>query len=134
MAITYGARWAIYLLTGEHKTAAAVPAGIQPGLSVSHFKQKVLAYNGANADMVPALTRAAQEDMDPGIVAADFRAPLQNFSAESLRYSLNLDGGAYYDPGQGTCPSVGTTSKGFVVDHQKALITALLGARDPAAV
>jgi len=119
MALNYGTKWAIYMLLGKHTGTK----GVQ-----SKFRTTVGQYVDQQMSITDAVTKAAQEQIDPTIQAGDIQ-PLQTTTADDLRVALGLDD--YYDPTQGDCPGGNTDSSGTVLDNQQAIANALVGMTGP---
>jgi hypothetical protein len=100
MALSYGQKWAIYLLLGEHSGT---------GATKSEFAAKVDTLKSGGLSLHDAVVKAAQQDVSTGITSADFAEPLKTLGAQDLRKSLALNASSpgvkgLYIPNGTTCP------------------------------
>jgi hypothetical protein len=120
MALSYGQRWAIYLLMAQH-------TGAGPGLR-SHLRHAADDYVAAGRPYRDALLQAVTDQVTHGVTAGDIGL-LATFNGVDLRSALGLD--AYYDPTLGDCPGPATIG-GVVKDTQPNIVAAISGATPPA--
>jgi hypothetical protein len=100
MALSYGQKWAMYLLLAEHSGT---------GATKSAFRVNVDNNMRSGKSVQDAVIAAANEDIGTGITSADFAAPLKTLNAEDLRNSLALNASSpkdvsLYIPNGTTCP------------------------------
>ncbi len=100
MALSYGQKWAMYLLLAEHSGAGATKSAF--GLKVDNFHK-------GGKSLQDAVIAAANEDIGKGITSADFAAPLPTLNAQDLRKSLALTASSpgavgFYIPTGTSCP------------------------------
>lgn len=122
MALTYGQRWAMYLLLMQHD-------GDTPD-SKSQFRTDVETdYNTMSYH--DAVVKEAKSQISSTIQDGDIGTDIPSLGASDLRTALGLNDGYFYIPGSNPCPDTATVN-GNPFDHQKAIVTALLGMPDPA--
>ena len=102
MAITYGEKWAIYLLLAQHSGTVGTK---------SEFRTRVEDYfhGGTGLSLQDAVVKAAQEEVSPAITNGDIGA-LQSLDAPDLRNNLGM-AASFYIPGSGSCPPGPAQSK-----------------------
>lgn len=124
--LTFGQKWAIYLLMAPHNTT-------MNNDGKSAFRVAVEQAAGSAADWTPALTQVASQLIDPSITSLPGTAlgvtlP-PGFSAQNLRVTLGFTA-LEYDPDMGPCPN-GVTLASGTADAQKAIVQALLPMAGP---
>ena len=125
--LTFGQKWAIYLLMAPHETTTNNDGK-------SSFRVAVEAAAGSATDWTPALTQVAGQLIDPTITSLPGTAlgvtlP-PNFTAQNLRVTLGFTT-LEDDPDMGPCPNGVTLASGSA-DAQKAIVQALLPMTGPA--
>jgi len=130
-SLTYGQKWAIYLLLAEH-------AGMRG--TKSQFRRTIEDYvKNHKLPLRDAVEKAAREQIDPNIEVGSI-GPLQSLAAEDLRAALLFDGGVY-DPNMGPCPDGPAAPppgggppppvQSEKLDHQTPIVRALLSMTGP---
>jgi hypothetical protein len=123
MGLKYGQKWAIYMLLMKHDGNAAD--------TKSQFRTDVdNDYNNLNLSYHDAIVKEATAQIDNTIQDGNIGQNIPDLTAGSLRTALQLDGPDMYMPNGNPCPDTATINN-HPVDHQKAIVTALLGMTAP---
>lgn len=118
MALSYGQKWAVYMLMGTH------PSTGEDGKS--QLRVSVEQAAGGSADLSGALTDAVNQQLGFKLAPGSIAPLPANFTAHQLRNSLGFAHDDY-DPNLGPCPGfTNDAAKSERMDNQLAIAQALV--------